>query len=43
MDSQFKYQLGHKQMFKMPVVSATSAYSMIATIHIYKKPLIVDP
>lgn len=34
----FMYQLGHKQMFKMPVAAATSAYSMIATIHIYKKP-----
>ena len=36
MDSQFKYQLGHKQMFKMPVVAAASAYSTIA-IYIYKK------
>ena len=34
-----KCQLGHKQMFKMPVVAATSAYSMIAIyMYIKKKP-----
>ena len=36
-------QLGHKQIFKVPVVAAASAYSTIAIYNYIEKKLIVDP